>query len=382
MKEYKVENNIFNNNIYRKNIYYNDPKTNYKTMKEYFKTKSNMEKYLEGKACSNFLENFELLKYINSGSSGVVYEGKPKNEPNKRVCLKFLLNKSLEEKKEKSLKTKNDIQKIKEIKIQNKLRNKNITHYYDYYNLKDYGCIIMEFAKYGDLDYFQKQLIQRKNLSETLLVYIAKQILDGLYYIHQSKIIHMDIKQQNILIDENLNIKITDFSVSFSYENYKENDKIKLPLAGTSLYMSPEVLHKEKIDFEDCSKIDTFSLGILLYNLAFEQFPFDLDYSDKKNFVNIYEKIQTKQLLFPCKKNYSFLFKKFLHGLLDKNIKNRLGVIEALEDPWIKGAQFLLQEKEKIYDNEKFLINLMTDNVRLFNDYLKCNNSDTHMSTI
>ena len=146
--------------------------------------------------------------------------------------------------------------------------------------------------------------------------------------------------------------------------------------------MSPEVLNKEKIDEEDCSKIDTFSLGILLYNLAFEQFPFDLEFSDKKNFFNIYTKIQTKNLIFPGKKNYSFLFKKFLRGLLDKNIKNRMGVVEAMEDPWIKGAQFLLQEKEKLNDNEKFLINLMTDNVRLFNDYIKCNNSDTHSSTI
>ena len=191
----------------------------------------------------------------------------------------------------------------------------------------------------------------------------------------------MDIKQQNILIDEHLNIKITDFSVSFPYENFKEHDKIKLPLAGTSLYMSPEVLNKEKIDYEDCSKIDTFSLGILLYNAAFEQFPFDLDYSDKKNFNGIYRKIMNKALIFPVKKSYSLLFRKFLKGLLDKNIKNRLGIIEAMEDPWIKGTRFLYQEKEKLNDNEKFLINIITDNVKSFNDYLKVNNYESNNST-
>ena len=62
----------------------------------------------------------------------------------------------------------------------------------------------------------------------------------------------MDIKQQNILIDESLNIKITDFSVSQSYENCKNGSKFCLPLAGTSLYMSPEVLGKMEIDVEDC----------------------------------------------------------------------------------------------------------------------------------
>ena len=378
-------------NLYKNiNIQIEAQKKNYKIIKEYYKNKSNMVKYLQDNMFLNFNENFELLKYISSGSSGVVYEGRCRRNPQKHVCLKFLLNKSEEEKREKKIYKNNNINnnrnsnmcpKIKEINIQNKLKDKNITEYYDYCDLKDYGCIIMEFAKFGDLEYFQKKLIQKKHLSETLLAYITRQILNGLLYIHQSKIIHMDIKQQNILIDENLNIKITDFSVSFSYEKFKENDKINLPLSGTSLYMSPEVLLKAQIDYEDCSKIDMFSLGVVLYNLAYEKFPYDLDYSYKRNFGLILDKIKKQELKIPERKNYSGLFKRFLENLLEKEIKNRINIYEALEDPWIKGAELLFKEKEKICDLEKFLIYMITDNVRSFNDYLKSNNSDTRYTS-
>ena len=66
-----------------------------------------------------------------------------------------------------------------------------------------------------------------------------------------------------------------------------------------------------------------------------------------------------------------------MKNLLEKNIKNRISVFDALEDPWIKGAELIFQEREKIDDNGKFLLNLIYDNIRGFNDYLKLNNSET-----
>jgi len=344
----------------------NEPKKDFKTIKEYYKNKTNMVDFLKD-GCDDFNSNFELLNFVNSGSCGVVYEGKIKRTSNKRVGLKFLMGKMLEDRREKNSNQK----KIKELYFQRKLHHKNITGLYGFYEIKNCSCIAMEYAKYGDMEYFQKKLIQKKYLSETLIAYITIQILEGLKYCHQNKIIHMDIKQQNILIDENLIIKITDFSVSQSYEHCMEGGKFNLPLAGTSLYMSPEVLRKAEIDVEDCNKIDMFSLGVLLYNSAFGQFPYELEISVRKNFKGIYDKIMQKELVFPNIKSYSFLFKNFLKGLLNKNIKMRFSINDALEDPWIKGAKLIFNEKEKINDLEKFLINIVTDNIKLFNDYIK-----------
>ena len=344
----------------------NDTKKDLLPIKEYFKNIENMKEFLKD-GCQDFNSNFELLNFVNSGSCGLVFEGKIKKTPNKRIGLKFLMGKIMEDKREKNQNQK----RIKEYNFQKKLHHKNITGLYGFYEIKNCSCIAMDYAKYGDLDYFQKKLIQKKYLSETLIAYITIQILEGLQYCHQCKIIHMDIKQQNILIDENLTIKITDFSVSQSYEFVKDGGKFTLPLAGTSLYMSPEVLSKCEIDVEDCNKIDMFSLGTLLYNSAFGEFPYQLEYTDRKNFKGIYDKITQKNLVFPITKSYSFLFKNFLRGLLNKNIKQRYSISDAMKDPWIKGTKLIFKEKEKTYDLEKFLINVVTDNIKLFNDYLK-----------
>ena len=388
------ESNFNMNNFLNINDKINIQKNKLRQLKEFYKTKTNLYNYLKNRKCSQFLEDFELLDYISSGCSGVVYKGCNRKNLDDPVCLKFLLNKLDSEEREKQFNKdkkddnienkQNNAPILEEIKIQQKFHHKNIAKYYDYCDLKDYGCIIMELAEYGDLNYIQKKLIQQNCLSETFLAYITKQILDGLFYIHKLKIIHMDIKPHNILINKNLEIKITDFSVSLSYEKTKNSEKIKLPLTGTNPFMSPEVLNKEQIDIEDASKIDMFSLGIMLYHLAFEEFPYDLNINVNKNFRQAYEKIKYKNLEFPKNKSksgkYSNLFIKFLKNLLDNNIKNRISVFDALDEPWIKATNLIYQEKEKS-DIQKFLMNITTDNIRTFNVYINGNNSEASIST-
>ena len=322
--------------------------------------------------CTRFNAELEILKYLNSGSCGTVYEGKIRRSPTKNVALKFILNKMSEKMRNEKEKEKIHNRIAKEINIQKKLKHKNITSLYNVYPINNEGiCIVMELAKYGDLDYFQKKLIKQKNLSETLIAYITKQILNALFYCHQSKIIHMDIKHQNILIDENLQIKLADLSVSYSYSSFPKNSMVPLTLAGTSLFMSPEVLAKKEVMVEECNKIDMYSLGSLLFNLAFAQYPYGLDFSDKKNFEKIKEKISKNELIIPnVNKQYSLLFKNFISRLLHKDIHMRLSIREALDHPWIKGADLIFHEKEKIYVLEKFLINLVTDTIKPFNDYI------------
>ena len=179
----------------------------------------------------------------------------------------------------------------------------------------------------------------------------------------------MDIKQQNILIDDFLNVKVTDYSVSIYFGDKKNN--IDLPMVGTCYYMSPEVIVQKKILISEASKIDIYSFGVLLYLLAFNDYPYDLDKVDSNNYSLIYKNIKEKDLVFPKDTGHSEMFTNFVRKCLDKDIKKRYNIYQALNDPWIKGYQIILNEKENLYNAGKFMIEMMVDNIKAFNDYIK-----------
>lgn len=315
-----------------------------------------------------FKEDLRIKTYLNRGSSGVVYKGELVKNPNKSVALKLITHNKLQ--KEKRIKYSK-----KEVHIMNKVKNKYSINIYGMYDVgnKDSVLIVMEYAKYSDIENFLN-LIQKKTINESVLAYLTRQILAGLLYCKNNNILHMDIKHQNILIDENITAKIADYSVSIemSKEN-TTNDKIKLPLVGTSLFMSPEVLSSDTVDVEEAHKVDLYSLGTLLYILAYGKYPYNIDIKDKKNFPEILKSIKSNELEFNPSKKFSVLMEQFLKGLLSKDIKKRFSIEEALNHPWMKAAQILFSEKEKIGDLEKFLINLVTDNVLAFNEYISRN---------
>ena len=228
----------------------------------------------------------------------------------------------------------------------------------------------MDFNKYGDIENFKKKVLKRSSLSESLVLYIAGGVLEALYYIHSKyKIIHMDIKQQNILIDDFLTIKLTDFSVSINYRNAK--DYIDLPLVGTCYYMSPEVLIRKRILVKEASKIDIYSLGVLLYLLAFYDYPYKLNDVNSKDYQQIAKNISQNNLEFPDDSGHSKVFINFLKNCLNKDIKKRYDIYQAIKDPWFKGYQIILNEKEQLYNAGKFVIDLMVDNIISFNEYIK-----------
>ena len=346
-------------------------KSNKKEIKEidYFKKENILEYTKTG--CEQFNEKFEVVESLKKGGSGYVYLGRLKSNPNKNVILKFLFRNVGKDNKSKKDEKLNHY----EIMIHNKLRYKNICEVYGYFKINEGSCIVMEYFKYGDIENFKKNIVQRCSFSESFLNYLTISVLDALKYLERNKIIHMDIKPQNILINEYLIIKLTDFSVSFNYKDFKNpEDIIEIPSVGTSYFMSPETLDnkKNKIKVKDASKIDLYSLGVTLFVLAFCQYPYNLHKVEHKNYEGIKNAIEKNELIFPNEDNeYSKRFINFLEHLLNKDINKRYNIEQAMNDPWVKGSFILLDEKEKLFNSGKFLIQLLVDGIEEFKNYIE-----------
>jgi serine/threonine protein kinase len=311
-----------------------------------------------------FGETFELLDSIKAGSSGAVHRARVKKNINRIVAVK-VLNEVIKDKTENKI-----VKSNREIMIHKNLFHKNIPKVFGYYPLGPLNsCIVMEYNKYSDIDNFKKTVIKRQVLSDTLICYLSGGIAEALLYLATKKIIHMDVKLQNVLIDDFLNIRLTDFSISLKYNTNKE--KIQLKQEGTCYYMSPEVIEKKSIDVCDASKIDVYSFGVLLYFLAFHQYPYQLDKIDSKNYSGILKNIKEEELVFPEGTGHSKLFKNFVAKCLEKDIKKRYNIYQVMNDPWIKGYQVIQDEKDNLVNAEKFLVELMVDSIKKFNDYIK-----------
>ena len=303
------------------------------------------------------LENFE---YLASGAESNVYKVKIK-KINKICVMKLIINNNRQKRN------------YKEIYISKKLKHKNIIDFINYtpLNNTESDIILLEYGSQGDLRNFLKNSLNRNYYSETMLCYITYHVLNALKYCKIQKIVHYDIKPANIIIDEKLIIKLIDFSISLDYSQI-DSDDIKLILSGTPYYMPPEVIKKETIKLKDVNKIDIYSLGVTLYKLSCCCYPYDLKNEDSDNYDKIYNKIMNNNLEINNENNeYSQYFINFIKKLLEKDITKRINIDQALDDYWVKGANILMEEKEKLSNDYSFIINLLRDYIYEFNYYNK-----------
>jgi serine/threonine protein kinase len=150
---------------------------------------------------------------------------------------------------------------VNEISISKKLKGiKNVVEFIDSYTKDDYYHIVYEFINGESL----LDLMKDKNLSYQDSLDVIEQLIDGLYYIHDKNIAHMDIKPENVMtsiIDNKISIKYIDFGLSCD-----EQPKMSKKICGSVPYLSRESLFLIDIKGIDDAKCrDIWSLGVLLY---------------------------------------------------------------------------------------------------------------------
>ena len=157
--------------------------------------------------------------------------------------------------------------------------------------------LVLDFMSNGSLESYKKRLGIYHLIEQKFIIKIFKQLLIGLKYLHENKIMHRDIKPDNILLDDNEDIKISDFGISAIHREsmYEDPDSNVLISNNTRVgrkdFVSPEILYKTITEFD--YKVDIYSLGLTMLCLMSNRHPIVLDNNKrtiKIDFVNnIYE---------------------------------------------------------------------------------------------
>ncbi|XP_020613754.1 serine/threonine-protein kinase 36-like isoform X3 [Orbicella faveolata] len=272
------------------------------------------------------MERYHILQLIGEGSFGKVYKGRKKYS-GQVVALKFIPKVGRSEKELKNLQ--------REIDIMRNLEHENIIKLLDSFETPKEVCVVTEYAE-GEL--FQV-LEDDGSLPEQQVRKIACQLVKALYYLHSHRILHRDMKPQNILLGKGGVVKLCDFGFARAMSI---NTLVLTSIKGTPLYMSPELVQEKPYDHNS----DLWSVGCILYELFVGTPPF---YTN--SIFQLVNLICRDTVKWP--ENMSPDFQSFLQGLLTKDPNKRLTWPYLLRHPFVADG-INEAELERISDPEMF----------------------------
>jgi serum/glucocorticoid-regulated kinase 2 len=213
-----------------------------------------------------------------------------------------------------------------EIKILSKIESDFIIKYYYHFEDDFYFYIFLEYANGGDLFHYIRRY---GRLEEEKAFGYFEQILSALDYCHVKKMVHHDVKLENILIVKDGSIRLSDFgfAVEMLYSGGGNNGNHGLinSCSGSPLYMCPELFSNQPHN----EKVDVWGLGVCLYFMLTDMYPF---------FGNNYNELEEKVIFcnvgFPGKMNLSEDVKDLIKKMLKKDYNQRISMEELKGHNW------------------------------------------------
>lgn len=207
----------------------------------------------------------------------------------------------------------------------------------------DENCFfVLDLMLGGDLRF---HMLRDYTFSEETIRFYAAQLSSALIYLHQHRIIHRDIKPDNILLDEDGHAHLTDFNVASYYSITKPLTSV----AGSMAYIAPEVISRRGYTFTP----DWWSLGVTLYEVLFGIRPFN-GRNGQELMANI-DKGELPEFFRDPKEKCSPMGIEVLRGLVEKDKDARLcckdgiaGLSEIKKMPWFDGMDWTLLEEKKL----------------------------------
>lgn len=232
-----------------------------------------------------------------------------------------------------------EIQKqiIRELQYNRSCDSRYIVKYYGTFLMEKQLMIgiAMEFMGGRSLDSIYNRVIEldpANRINEKVLGKISESVLKGLDYLHQQKIIHRDIKPQNILLDSEGHVKLCDFGVSGEVVN-----SLATTFVGTQYYMAPERIMGKPYTVTS----DVWSLGLTLLEVATCKFPFNTQGEEELSAMGPIELLSLILEYEPELKDvpeegihWSAAFKSFIKYCLKKKPQDRPGPDQMLSHPW------------------------------------------------
>lgn len=261
------------------------------------------------------MDQYDPIRVLGEGSFGKVYLMRDKVKRN-FVCVKVIKIKNIPKKERDACRM--------EVELLRRLHHPNIVSYIDSFlnRTKDSLCIVMQYCDGGDLA-AQIKAARHRRFSERKILHWFVQIALGMHYMHSNRVLHRDLKTQNIFLLGNGRLVLGDLGISKVMDGTMDFAKTCI---GTPYYMSPEIFQNKPYNH----KSDVWALGCVLYELTTLNHAFDA------NSLNGLACKIVKGRYPPVDPKYSTHLRDLIAAMLMTNPSQRPDMDDVLRRPFIR----------------------------------------------